>query len=384
MKPIAAALALAAGLTGGLCSAQSPVKTDAKGPIKVGAISSIALFPEATAAVRAYFATINETGGIRGRKLELIIEDDQVDPKMAALAARKLVEQDRVVANVGSASALECAVNASYYSDRNMVSIQGTGVDPVCFDSPNIAPVNTGPYVGTAVALKFLADVRHRQRICAVAVGYAPAQKAAFEQVINDWKKQSGRSLAYAAIGIAPTSNVSEHVKKAVEARCEGLVFTAVESGVIDWVNATRTAKAVGIDWVFLTPAYTQNVADLLKEDSESIFAISEFEPWSSRSGMLTDWRNIMLKGNVPLTSLSQGGYVAASVFVTVLKGITGDIDRESVTQAFRSMKERKVSLMGTPFSFGQAPRHNPNRAAIPVRLEAGRWRVAHWEFITF
>lgn len=384
MKPAAAALALAAWLAGGACLAQPPAKAGAKGPIKVGAISSIALFPEATAAVRAYFATINETGGIRGRKLELIVEDDKIDPKTATLAARKLVEQDQVVANVGSASALECAVNAAYYGDKNMVSIQGTGVDPACFDSPSIAPVNTGPYVGTAVALKFLADVRHRQHICAVAVGYAPSQKVAFEQIIEDWKKKSGRNLTYAAIGIAPTDNVADYVKKAVEAKCDGLVFTAIESGVIDWVKAAKLVKANGIDWVFLTPAYTQNVADLLKADGEGIFAISEFEPWSSRSGMLTDWRNTMLKGNVPLTSFSQGGYVAASVFVTVLRGIEGDIDRESVTHAFKSMKERKVSLMGTPFSFGQAPRHNPNRAAIPVRLEAGKWRVAHWEFIIF
>ncbi|PZO19983.1 MAG: branched-chain amino acid ABC transporter substrate-binding protein [Burkholderiales bacterium] len=383
MKPLAA-LMLWASLTGGVCLAQPPVKVEAKGPIKVGAVSSMALFPEATAAVRTYFATINDAGGIRGRKLELIIEDDKIDPKTAAMAARKLVEQDQVVANVGSASALECAVNAAYYGDKNMVSIQGTGVDPVCFDSPNIAPVNTGPYVGTAVALKFLADVRRRQRICAVTVGYAPSQKAAFEQIIDEWKKKSGRNLAYVAIGIAPTDSLAEQVKKAVEAKCDGLVFTAIDSGVIDWVKTARSMKANDIDWVFLTPAYTQDVADTLKAEGEGIFAISEFEPWSSRSGMLTDWRNTMLKGRVPLTSLSQGGYVAASVFVTALRGIEGDITRESVTKAFKSMEPRKVSLMGSPFSFGPAPRHNPNRAAIPVRLEGGKWRVAHWEYITY
>ena len=142
--------------------------------------------------------------------------------------------------------------------------------------------------------------------------------------------------------------------------------------------------KVQGVDWVFLTPAYTQNVADTLKAEGDGIFALSEFEPWSSRSGMLTDWRNVMVKGSVPLTSFSQGGYVAASIFVNVLRGIEGDITRESVTQAFKTMKERKVPLMGAPFSFGAAAQHNPNRAAIPVRLDAGKWVVAHFDYITF
>ena len=384
MKPATILAAAVLFACGDAALAQQRAKPTDKGPIKVGAISSIALFPEATAAVRAYFDTVNAAGGIRGRKLQLIVEDDKIEPETAARAARKLIETDEVVANVGSASALECAVNAPYYSDKKMISIQGTGVDPACFDSPNIAPVNTGPYVGTAVALKFLADVRKRSRICAVVVAYAPSQKPAFERVLGDWMKRSGRKLNYSAIGIAPTDDLAVHIKNALEVKCDGLVFTAIEPAVIAWVKAARAMKAEGIDWVFLTPAYTQNVADTLKTEGEGIYAISEFEPWSSRSGMLTDWRNVMTKGSVPLTSLSQGGYVAASVFVNVLRGIEGDISRESVTRAFKTLKERKVPLMGTPFSFGQAAQHNPNRAAVPVRLDAGKWVVAHFDYITY
>ena len=384
MKPAAVLAAAALLACNGVALAQQRAKPADKGPIKVGAVSSIALFPEATAAVRAYFDTVNATGGIRGRKLQLVVEDDKIEPEAAARAARKLVETDEVVANVGSASALECAVNAQYYGEKNLVSIQGTGVDPACFDSPNIAPVNTGPYVGTAVALKFLADVRMRKRICIVTVAYAPSQKPAFEKVVGDWSKKSGRKLSYSAIGITPTDDIAVHIKGATEAKCDGLVFTAIEPAVIAWVKAARAMKAEGVDWVFLTPAYTPNVADTLKGEGDGIYAISEFEPWSSRSGMLTDWRNVMVKGSVPLTSFSQGGYVAASVFVNVLRGIEGDINRESVTRAFKTLKERKVPLMGTPFSFGQAAQHNPNRAAVPVRLDAGKWVVAHWDYITF
>ena len=39
---------------------------------------------------------INEQGGIHGRKLKLIVEDNAYDPKRAVLAAQKLVNQDKV------------------------------------------------------------------------------------------------------------------------------------------------------------------------------------------------------------------------------------------------------------------------------------------------
>jgi len=49
---------------------------------------------------------INEQGGVNGRKLKLIVEDDGYDPKKAVLAAQKLVNQDKVfivVAHTGTA-----------------------------------------------------------------------------------------------------------------------------------------------------------------------------------------------------------------------------------------------------------------------------------------
>ena len=44
---------------------------------------------------------INEQGGINGRKIKLIVEDAQYDPKKAVLAAQKLVNQDKIFAMLG-------------------------------------------------------------------------------------------------------------------------------------------------------------------------------------------------------------------------------------------------------------------------------------------
>src|SRR5208282_5779652 len=44
---------------------------------------------------------INAAGGILGRPLEVIYEDDQTDPAVAVKATRKLIERDGVLAVVG-------------------------------------------------------------------------------------------------------------------------------------------------------------------------------------------------------------------------------------------------------------------------------------------
>ena len=44
---------------------------------------------------------INEQGGINGRKLKLLVEDNGYDPKRAVLAAQKLVNQDKIFLMAG-------------------------------------------------------------------------------------------------------------------------------------------------------------------------------------------------------------------------------------------------------------------------------------------
>ena len=67
----------------------------------------------------AYFECVNDNGGINGRPIEYIAEEEQVDPTQIASLARKLVEQDQVLGIVGSTSLIECSVNRDYYAEQN-------------------------------------------------------------------------------------------------------------------------------------------------------------------------------------------------------------------------------------------------------------------------
>jgi len=53
-------------------------------------------------AMAAYFEHLNAEGGINGRKVELVVEDDGYNPTNTATKTRKLVQKDKVFAMVGA------------------------------------------------------------------------------------------------------------------------------------------------------------------------------------------------------------------------------------------------------------------------------------------
>src|SRR4030042_257310 len=75
--------------------------------IKIGTLLPMSQTAAATwgtainAGMKAYFDYINDSGGIYGRKINLIIGDTQYTGPVAIEAARKLVEQDKVFALQG-------------------------------------------------------------------------------------------------------------------------------------------------------------------------------------------------------------------------------------------------------------------------------------------
>lgn len=58
-------------------------------------------YSEIAPAVNAVFKLVNAKGGINGRKINYLIENDQYDPALTASLTRKLVLQDNIFADVG-------------------------------------------------------------------------------------------------------------------------------------------------------------------------------------------------------------------------------------------------------------------------------------------
>lgn len=352
-------------------------------PIRIGSVSTLT-GPGSTVAWRAakaYFDAVNLAGGIAGRHIEYLVLDDRADPQAAQQAATQLATDASIVALAGGSSVLECAVNHAVYEKAGLMSIPGAGVDPACFGSPAIAPVNAGPYVATANALSFARDVLRHDRLCVVAPAL-PGMVDAFRSSVAQWAV--GRGGTPPAIDVYRIEEPLGGIVRQVAARnCQAVIYSGPEGLAIDWALKSRGALGQA-DLVFLASAYTKGVLRGLGAAGEGVYALAEFEPWSSSSLQIVDWRHLMMARGIEASSLSQGGYLAAQLLVKVMRGIRGPVTRAAVAEALRTMQPIANPLVDEPFVFGPGTRHQPHRSALPMQLVNGRWRVAHAQWLRF
>ncbi len=351
-------------------------------PIVVGAVSGLSGPGASDASVQAakiYFDAINDSGGIQGRRIEYRVLDDQMSPPKAARAASELINDPRTVAIVGGSSVLQCGVNRELYAQAGIFNLPGAGGDPACFSSSHIAPLNTGPYVATATALTFAHQVLDRQRLCVVSPAL-PGMTEAFQKAVRDWAQRSRvdePSLDMYELG----ENLSPIVQRVAGRQCDAVIYTGPGGPAIEWVLTSRPAMPK-VPVIMLTPAYTTQAAKALTTAGEDLYTMAEFDPWSSGSLQVMRWRQLLIAQNIETSSLSQGGYLAAGALVHALRSIQGPITRASVTKALEEMPPWRSGMMDQPFRVGANGQHQLNRSALPMKLEAGKWRIAHTRWI--
>lgn len=376
---------LAAAALVGLGIVAAPSTASAAGPIckggsiSIGAVSTItgpADFSEVPKAAKAVFDQVNAAGGINGCKFDYTIEDDKADPAVAAQAARDLVDNKDVVALVGSASLLDCAVNAATYNRAGVLSVQGLGVDPACFNSPSISPANVGPYTLTTIMGDFATNYLKSKNFCAFFIIIGGTQEA-YKKGINDWEKLTGQKVHLLDLTLPLQGDLTSYVIKARDAGCDAVLTNAVEPGVVQWMKTVDDQKITGINWLFLSPGYTVQVAKALANSNQPIYAGTEWEPYTETgSEANAQWIATMKKADRPLTAFSQGGYMSAELFLDVLKTINGEVTRASVTKALHTMKPISFPLAGTPYVFGEGKKHASMQAGKVMKLVHGTWQV--------
>src|SRR5690606_15102912 len=97
---------------------------------------------------------------------------------------------------VGSASLIECEINAKYYEQEKILSMPGIGVDTGCFNTPNIAPANVGPFNDLTLTLLYGSEVLKIDDIC-VLLEIAGSTRPTYQAAIDRWTEATGKKPSY-------------------------------------------------------------------------------------------------------------------------------------------------------------------------------------------
>lgn len=342
-------------------------------PIIVAGLSGLTFFPEAPQAVQAVFDEYNAAGGLDGRPVEYTVYDDKTDPAASATAAKDALDSG-AVALVGSSSLLDCAVNHTTWEDNNIVSIQGTGVDPFCFTTPNIASANTGPFFDMAATLYDGSENLGYKNICALLVMDDEVGKANYYDVIANWESATGNEMSYIDDSLVRSqASYAANIANLKSADCDAVAVNEVGVATAA-IIAEASNQGLDLPFLALTSSYSDEFAASLNY-AGAVSLPAEFSPYTDpEDTTTTEWREVMDASGVPATSFAQGGFLAAHYFITIVETIEGEVTRDSFTEAARAMTEPYTGIgsemTGTPWVFGPGDSHQPNASAWPMIID--------------
>ena len=123
---------------------------------------------------------INDRGGISGRKIDVVIEDDRGSPEEAARLTAKLIDQDKVIAIIAGGTSNVSLAAAPKAQSSHVPFISSSATDP--------AVTQTGDYIFRACFV----DSFQGEVMASFAIHTLKAQKAA---VLFDFNSTYGRGL---------------------------------------------------------------------------------------------------------------------------------------------------------------------------------------------
>lgn len=377
----ACALAVTIGLSG---LAGCDGSGGSGGGIKVGGLFTLSPQPfgnDAQKMVRAVFDDVNASGGIGGKKIQYLSGDDTGNPTKAAQLAREYVG-DGVVAMAGSVSFVDCGTNHGYYQQNKVLSLAAIGADPFCFTTPNITPVNIGPFTSITADLYYASEVLKDSRIC-VFMAATPGTKNAQAAAVQRWTAITGKRPLLFDAGLALTeTNFTPYLLRAKNAGCDAVFRNGADTVGGSVLKAARNQGMQNVDFLFDASSYTAQLARTASPLGMKVYLASEFEPFTADNPANAGWRQAAVRRHINQTAFTQGGYVAAQWLVAVLKSIKGSITRESVSRALRAGTPFRQPMAGSPLVFGTAKEHAPNQAFKIVTIRDGSWQVRTKDFI--
>ena len=304
--------------------------------------------------IAAYFKKINAEGGIKGRKINFVSYDDSYNPAKATEAARKLVEEDRVLLvfqslGTPSNSAIHKYMNASKVPQL-FVASGATKWD----DSAN-NPWTMGwqPNYQTEGRIfgQYLLENQPKGRI---AILYQN----------DDYGKDYVKGLKDALAGAIPI--VAEVPYETSEANLNAQMVKLKASGADVFFDvatpkfaamAIRRAAEIGWKPLHLLNSVANSVGAVIKpagfENAQGIIALQYLkepgDPLWANDPSYKEWLDFMnsyFPDGDKNNGLSVYGYSVAQTMIQVLKQCGDDLTRENVMKQAANLKSFKLGML--------------------------------------
>jgi ABC-type branched-subunit amino acid transport system substrate-binding protein len=327
----------------------------------------------------AYLKMVNESGGVHGRKIKLIVYDDGYEPGRTVPNVTKLISEDRVfclLGNVGTPTTM--AIKPIITQEKVPLFAPFTGAEPLRHPVVKYILNYRASYNQEAEAfIKGMVDVLGYKKI---GVFF---QDDAYGRVVLEGTRIAleKRGLKTVATGMYKrnTEDIEEGLTAIMGGKPEAVVMVGTYGACGKFI---REGKQKGFNPVYMNVSFVgpDKLAELLGKDGEGEVVTNVVPSFYGDAAQnyagVREYLNSMKKhfpGTKP-SFVGLEGFLATKVFVEGLKRAGKELTRESFIKAVEGIKDLDIGA-GNKISFSE-DNHQGSQQVYPTVIRNGRYQL--------
>jgi len=327
----------------------------------------------------------NEMGGVHGRKIKLLIEDDGYDPKKSVLATQKMVGQDNgIFAMVGHLGTAQNVASMPVQFEKNVINFL-----PITAAREMYEPVHKLKWANAAtyydqmrIAAPRLMKDRNLTKACILYQDddFGTEVLKGTEEGLKTIGKQLAEKTSYKR----GATDFSSQVAKMKAAGCELVVLGTV---LRETVGTMAESKKNGFTPLFVgsSAVYTDLIPKLGGKMADGLFATMTSEhPYLDAAGQqVRFWANkYKTRYNEDPTVMSVYGWGAMDAFLKVAFKVGPNLTTDSFVKTMETMTFAR-DMFGTAELTFTPGKHLGNQFSRLSQIQDGRWKVVS-DYVAF
>jgi branched-chain amino acid transport system substrate-binding protein len=370
------ALALASPL------AQAEQQGVSKDEILLGSIQDLSgplagFGKQARSGMQLAVSEINEQGGIQGRKLKLLVEDDGYDPKKAVLAAQKLVNQDKIFIMVGHIGTAQNLAAMPVQFEKNVINFF-----PITAAREMYEPLDRLKYSFAAtyydqlrVTLPGLVKEKGAKKVCTMyqdddfGLEVLRGAEAGLKTMGMEFTEKTSYKRG--------ATDFSSQISKLQSSGCDLVVLGTI---IRETIGAIGTARKLGFNPVFIgsSASYTDLIHKIGGKAMDGLYATMTVQnPYTDEvSQPIRFWANkYKTMFNEDPTVFSVYGYIIVNSFAAAAAKAGKNLTTDSFIKAMDSITF-EPDMFGAAKATYSATKRLGSDASRLSQIQDGKWKV--------
>jgi branched-chain amino acid transport system substrate-binding protein len=324
---------------------------------------------------RMVFDQVNAAGGIDGRKIKYILEDNQYQVPRSVQAANKLINRDGVfimVANGGT------PMNNAVMPDQLAKGV--ANIFPLTSARSMYEPLNhlkfglgSSYYDQVRAGLKYFVEQRHKTKVCAMAEDTDFGRDVT--DGVKDQLKAEKMTMAGETLHKPTDTDFSASAARMKDANCDLIVVGGIVRDTVQIISAIRKLDWK-VDMMGQAASYDEVVATVPGGVTEGFYSmtpmlfVAEHPTTPDQKTFAAEYKKEF--GKEP-NFAAQIGYTGAQLVVLALKNAGKNLTTDSFVSGMESIKDWH-DIFGSPAMSFSPTKHQGSSESFLCVVKGGRW----------